>query len=262
MNIYHLRLGIPKPALEWLRRWIVQFCDPIWLVSGFRELPRFLANLNAYSRLPGTEKIRLGDLYPQLHDRTAAHELDTHYFYGNGWAMRRIVRNKPAHHVDIGSQVIFANLLGSVLPVTLVEYRVLHVNLDGLECIQGDILDLPYSDGSVESLSCLHVAEHIGLGRYGDPLNPDGTRKAARELSRVLAPGANLFFVLPVGRPRVCYNAHRIHSAETIRRYFADLELMEFSGIHDDGRFVQYVELAEFDNSTYACGMFWFRRPA
>jgi hypothetical protein len=108
--------------------------------------------------------------------------------------------------------------------------------------------------------SGLHVAEHVGLGRYGDPLDPDGTRKAAFELKRVVAPGGSLFFALPVGKPRLCFNAHRIHAAETICDYFSGLDLVEFSGVHDDGRFVEQVELSEFRQSKYACGMFWFKK--
>ena len=41
---------------------------------------------------------------------------------------------------------------------------------------------LPFADNSIHSLSCMHVLEHIGLGRYGDPLDPDGDLKAIGEL--------------------------------------------------------------------------------
>ncbi len=33
----------------------------------------------------------------------------------------------------------------------------------------------------------MHVVEHVGLGRYGDPLDPDGDLKAIAELKRVTA---------------------------------------------------------------------------
>jgi len=125
----------------------------------------------------------------------------------------------------------------------------------------GSLLTLPFADRSVTSLSCLHAIEHVGLGRYGDPLDPEGTHKAARELARVLAPGGNLFLATPVGQPRLCFNAHRIHSAEAIRELLPHLDLIEFAGIHDDGRYVERAELAEFCESKYACGLYWFRRP-
>jgi len=119
--------------------------------------------------------------------------------------------------------------------------------------------DLPFANGSIASLSCLHVAEHIGLGRYGDPLNPHGTRKACAELQRVLASGANLYFALPVGKPRVCFNAHRVHAAERIVEFFKGLDLVELSGVDDSGQYMEHVSLNKFNNEEYACGLFWFK---
>ncbi len=49
-----------------------------------------------------------------------------------------------------------------------------------------NILDLPFKGNSVESLSCMHVVEHIGLGRYGDPMDPEGDIEAIKELKRVV----------------------------------------------------------------------------
>lgn len=204
--------------------------------------------------------IRWQESYPCLTDWIAHTPFDPHYFYTNGWAMRRIIVTAPRYHVDVASQTIFANLLGGVIPVVFVDYRPLETRLSGLQCMGGSLLSLPFVDRSIPSLSCLHVIEHIGLGRYGDPLDPQGTRKAARELARVLAPSGNLFLATPVGRPRLCFNAHRVHGAEIIREMFAPLDLVEFSGIHDDGRFVERVEMAEFRDSQYACGLYWFRR--
>ena len=240
--------------------WISQVCDPLRAFRAVGGFARYFMDWCAYSRLPGAEAIHLVDTYPQLHERTRTTQIDAHYFYTNGWVMRRIIAQRPVRHVDVGSQTTFANLLGAVVPVTFVDYRPLKATLTGLDSLGASILELPFADCSVESLSCLHVAEHIGLGRYGDPLDPQGTRKAAKELARVLAGGGNLYFALPVGKPRVCFNAHRIHAAETIIEYFAELELVELSIVYDDGQFAERVGLDEFNDSEYACGMFWFRK--
>ena len=211
--------------------------------------------------MPNSETIRWTSAYPQVHDRTSTTQIEKHYFYVNGWAMRRIVTTAPRFHIDVASQVIFSNLLGGVMEVVFVDYRILEAKLTGLQCMGGSLLALPFAQHSVDSLSCLHVVEHAGLGRYGDPLDPEGTRKAAQELARVLAPGGNLFLATPVGQPKLCFNAHRIHSAEFIRDLFSHLDLIEFSGIHDNGHYVERVELTEFSESEYACGLYWFRRP-
>ena len=247
-------------SLRTVYHWIVQFLDPIRALRTPHSLIWYMQDWQSYASLPDAEPIRFIDSYPQLHDRTGTTGIDAHYFYTNGWAMRRIVAQQPVHHVDIGSQTMFVNLLSAVLPVTFVDYRPLEANIEGLNNCSGDILSLPFADGSIASLSCLHVAEHIGLGRYGDPLNPEGTRQACAELQRVLEPGGNLYFVLPVGSPRVCFNAHRIHAPQTIVEYFARLQLVEFSGVHDEGHYIERVSLDEFASSRYACGMFWFQK--
>ena len=249
-----------KSLRYFVRRWFSPIFDPVAALHGLLAYPRYFADWRRYMGKPGAEPLRAANAYPQLHDRTGITRVDAHYFYTNGWAMRRILANRPAQHVDIGSQALFVNLLSAVLPVTFVDYRPLEVLMDGLTNRSGDILNLPFNDGSVESLSCLHVAEHIGLGRYGDPLNPRGTYQAAQELKRILTKGGNLYFALPVGKPVVCFNAHRIHAPETIIEYFSELELVELSGVHDDGRFVRRVGLDELKESEYACGMFWFRK--
>jgi hypothetical protein len=60
--------------------------------------------------------------------------------------------------------------------------------------LNGSIVDLPFTDRAVQSLSCLHVIEHIGLGRYGDPIDPQGPERTGREIARVLtAEGAPTF---------------------------------------------------------------------
>ena len=110
----------------------------------------------------------------------------------------------------------------------------------------------------------MHVVEHIGLGRYGDPIDPEGDLNAMSELARVLAPGGSLLFVVPVGKPRVEFNAHRIYSPEQIRDHFGGFDLQQFALI-PDGRHQMGLVInpsPEFANSqNYACGCFWFRRP-
>jgi hypothetical protein len=221
---YEVKVSLKKvllnPSARWVCGWFAQVADPFFVAKGIRGYLRYFLDWYRYAHLDNAERISLRDTYPQVHDRHAAHEIDPHYFFANGWALRRILAVMPRRHVDVASQIIFPNLLAGVMPVVFVDYRPLAAKLTGLHCIGGSLLGLPFADKSVASLSCLHVIEHIGLGRYGDPLDPQGTNKAARELSRILAPGGNLFLAVPVGRPRLCFNAHRIHSPEQIVRCF------------------------------------------
>ena len=225
-----------------------------------RGVTWYLADWWAYSRLQNAERLRFIESHPQLHDRSDTTPYDRHYFFLSGWAMRRIASNRPSRHVDVASLCLFVNMLSAIVPVAFVEFRPLAVKLAGMDSLAGSLLALPFRDNSVCSLSCLHAAEHVGLGRYGDPLDPLGTRKAARELARVMAPGGHLYFAVPVGRSHVCFNAHHVHDPQAIIEYFADLELREFSAVGDDGIYYEHVTPAKFNNSDNACGMFLFQK--
>jgi Caenorhabditis protein of unknown function, DUF268 len=220
----------------------------------------FFSELHQYKRMDGAEDISMSDLYPILDERTSTTEFDTHYFYQDIWAFRKILESGAEAHVDVGSKVDYIGFLSAITQVTFIDIRPLITDLPNLESKSGSILEMPYSDGSVSSLSCLHVAEHIGLGRYGDPLDPQGTVKACWELQRVLAPGGSLYFGLPVGKPRICFNAHRIHSPDMILEYFKGLTLEEFSFVDDRGHFVQAVNPEESRNEKYGCGLFHFKK--
>ena len=168
---------------------------------------------------------------PQLLDRTATTPFDPHYTHQDAWAAREVFRRRPERHVDVGSRITFVAGLTAFTPVTFVDLGRSRPRSPGWTRWPGASSRLPFADRSVESLSCLHVAEHIGLGRYGDPLDPDGTRKAARELERVLAPGGALYFSVPVGEPRTEFNAHRVHDPEEVVGFFPELRLAAFSGV-------------------------------
>jgi hypothetical protein len=249
-------------AIRVLKNWIVQIINPLESARGLAGYARYVADWRRYARLPGAERIDLSNTYPQVHDRTGTSQVDAHYFYVNGWAMRRVIASAPRFHIDVASQTIFSNLLAAAIPTTFVDYRPLHATMRGMQSVGGNLLALPFASASVHSLSCLHVIEHIGLGRYGDPLDPAGTMKAMAELARVLAPGGNLFIATPVGAPRLCFNAHRLYAPEQICAMVADLDLIEFSGIDDSGHYAEYVKPARLAGSKYACGLYWFRRPA
>jgi len=247
-----------------IRRVIKRWTRPVMKTNIRQGLSRywsFIKDWRAYSKMDGAEPIRFLDTYPQLFDNIPVYSADGHYFYQDIWAFTKIYSSGVDLHVDVGSNVVFVGFLTAVTNVEFVDIRPLEAPyLRNFKSISGSILEMPYESGSVKSLSSLHVAEHIGLGRYGDPLDPLGTKKAAMELSRCLAKGGNLYFSVPVGKPRICFNAHRIHSPKQIIEYFQDLKLVELCGTDDNKRFTENIDVGTLENTKYACGMFWFTK--
>ncbi len=241
--------------------------DPLEIGRRWRAMPYFVRNVLAYGRTTGQSPFRvtLRDLQYRTFDRFApAGSTNNHYFHQDLWAARHLFDRGAKHHVDVGSRL--DGFVAHVLPfcrVSFVDLRPLPAPVPGLDVQPGSILDLPFDSGSVQSLSSLHVLEHIGLGRYGDPVDPDGYLKAARELARVLAPGGTLLFSVPVGQERLVFDAHRVFDPRTIVEAFAGLRLSEFHLIDDRAQGIQ--ERATFDEARdcrFGCGLFVFEKPA
>jgi SAM-dependent methyltransferase len=209
--------------------------------------------------------LRWEDRWPFLEDKTATTEFDRHYVYHTAWAARVLASTMPAKHIDISSSLYFGGIVSAFIPVSFYDYRPANLQLDSFTSAAIDLAKLPFADGSIDSLSCMHVVEHIGLGRYGDALDPVGDLIAMRELQRVLAPGGSLMFVVPVGKSRICFNAHRIYSFHQVRDAFTELELKDFALIPDSSALGGLIHNAPddlVDSQEYGCGCFWFRCKA
>jgi len=200
------------------------------------------------------------DLYPCLLDGTVSTPFDGHYFYQGAWLSRLIAKEKPELHVDVGSSVMMVSVLSGMVKTIFVDYRSLQAGLVNLLSIGANITCLPFQSMSIDSLSCQHVIEHIGLGRYGDPINYEGSVQAAQELQRVLKPGGLLYLSLPVGRERVCFNAHRVHAPDSVTGMFKHMKLIEFSYVDDKGFFYEKKSLDDASTNEYACGMYVFEK--
>lgn len=199
-----------------------------------------------------------------MNEKTQETGFDHHYIYHPAWAARILAQTQPEEHVDISSTLHFCTLVSAFIPMKYYDYRPADLKLGNLTSESADILSLPFTDGSIHSISCMHVVEHIGLGRYGDQLDPDGDLKAIAELKRVLAVNGNLLFVLPIGgTPRIMFNAHRIYSYSQISKLFFDFELVEFALVPDDpkdGGLIINASKEMTDAQSYGCGCFWFRK--
>ena len=212
--------------------------------------------------MDGQRNASLASLWPRLGEASPEGQTGGgQYFYQDIWALNKVARNGHAYHVDVGSRIDgFVGQATAIKPVVFVDIRPRPLALDRFSVVAGSILRLPFRTESIPSLSCLHVIEHIGLGRYGDPLDPLGPERAAAELKRVLAPGGELYIGVPVGRPTVQFNAQRILAPDTALGLFGDLELVEFSGIDDAGTFALEVAPASLAACDYGCGLLHFRR--
>jgi len=246
-----------------LKNYFIQLGKDI-LIRFPKNVVRFFQFFGEYSKFTKNAdnrfSVKLKDIYPCLKDKLETTPFDQHYIYHPAWAARVLSRTRPAFHVDISSKLSFSTIVSAFVPVKFYDYRPAEMQLSGLTSEFADLNKLPFPDSSQPSISCMHTIEHIGLGRYGDVIDPQGDLKAIEELKRVVMFGGDLLFVTPVGKPRIEYNAHRVYSFEQVLKYFAPLELKEFSLIPDEGGLIENADPALVAKQHYGCGCFWFKK--
>jgi len=237
--------------LRWFYYYVLFICDFIRFTNLIPRSPK---------RFP---KVRWRDRSPQLYDKTEESGYDAHYVYHLAWAARIISKIKPMVHIDISSQINFSTIVSAFIPMEYYDYRPAKISLQNLSTGKQDLTKLSFSDNSILSISCMHVIEHVGLGRYGDKIDPDADVIAIAELKRVLAPGGNLLIVLPIGFAKITFNAHRVYSFDQIITYLSDLHLKEFALLPDynpEKGLIIPANKEDADLQTYGCGCFWFTK--
>lgn len=206
------------------------------------------------------------DRYAILNEKTITTSFERHYMYHTAWAARKLQQIRPTVHKDFSSSLFFNAISSAFVPIEFYDYRPAELILNNFKTNQADLTKLNFENNSVKSLSCMHVVEHIGLGRYGDELDYDGDLIAIKELARVLAVDGDLLFVVPVGgKAKIMFNAHRIYEPNQIINVFQNegLTLKEFTMIPEeaeDGALVENPSQKLIDKQEYACGCFWFTK--
>jgi len=243
-------------GMKFIKHFLKAFLYPIPFI-GLRFLPKYLFQLYRYRLFDRSSEI---EIYPCLTDNLESTPFDAHYFYQAAWLSRLLVLHQPTSHVDVGSDVKVIGVISAFFPTEFLDLRPLKCSLTGLSSTKGNLTHLPYDDLSVRSISCLHVLEHVGLGRYGDKLDPYGTINALHEITRVIARGGFLYLSVPIGRERICFNAHRVFEPHSFLANLVDFDLVNFSFVDDQGVYFDNASVASVPRLDYGCGLYALRR--
>jgi hypothetical protein len=251
VNNVLLAFGINLPQL------FISFCD----------LPRFILNYFKLLRSKnGDQLFTLFPNYPVLGEiYKPGGSINSQYFIQDLFVARKIYATSPKYHYDIGSRVDgFIAHLATFMEVKVLDIREIPNNIKGIDFVKFDILNPNSIElNSVESLSSLHVFEHIGLGRYGDNIDYLGHVDALNNVYKIMKNGGIFYFSVPIGKQRIQYNAHRVFSVEYLSDLFNNKWIvLNFSYINDKGQLIENEDHQNFDSSNikYGCGIFVLKK--
>ena len=191
-----------------------------------------------------------------------------HYYHQDLLVASLIAESKPRRHVDIGSRIDgFVAHVASFREIEVFDIRALdesrHTNI---KFVQKDLMDHNETEIS-DSVSCLHALEHFGLGRYGDPIDPEGHLKGVVNIVRMVEKGGTLYISFPIGlSDAVHFNAHRVFHPMSIFAWegVAEvLELQRFDWVDATGEINLNAKVEDaVDSVKYGCGIYTFRKLA
>jgi SAM-dependent methyltransferase len=129
-----------------------------------------------------------------------------------------------------GSQEPWAEtylLAAGASEVLTIEYNNLTYEHPALRTLTVAALEEQLAAGAppqVDVALSLSSFDHDGLGRYGDPLRPEGDLRAMETAWRVLRPGGRLLLSVPVGPDVLVWNLHRRYGARRLPLLLAGWE--------------------------------------
>lgn len=253
-NLYHLFCAVGFDIRK-IINFIINIPDFLRCFMSFLEQEKI-----------ADKKFPIREILPLLNDRLVnSTVVSNHYFYQDLLVAHKIFINKPKKHVDIGSRVDgFVANVATFRTIEVIDVRKLKISHKNIIVRQHDLMRgvgktlYDYCD----SLSCLHVLEHFGLGRYGDRVRYDGYLLAIENIDKILKKDGKLYLSVPIGPQRTVFNAHRVFALEYIFELLrGNYRLDSFSYIDDDNVLHADVQIDEkrfFDNygCYYGCGIF------
>ena len=220
------------------------------LQKAMRNFPRVRSDRKEFTRQlalqPDAASWAFGRAYPIFGEQDEeAGQASGHYFHQDLYVAQSIFQSTPRRHIDVGSSLYgFVSHVASFREIEVIDIRPVVSSSPGITFHCLDLLNLPESwHGQADSISCLHVLEHIGLGRYGDDIAADGWLRGLRSLHDLLEEGGTLYLAVPTGEvQRIEFNAHRVFSLPYLRGHLLEyFEIEDLAFVDDQGRLIRGV---------------------
>jgi SAM-dependent methyltransferase len=249
--------------LRFYRLFLQLGIDPRKVIFSLRGFPRYLKDLWQFRASYDGQIVLnpcLSDWYEEGGTTTSE------YFWQDLLVSRMIFAHNPQKHVDIGSRVDgFVAHVASFRELEVFDVRSITTHIPGVVFKQADLMSpLPDVTEYCDSLSCLHALEHFGLGRYGDPIDPQGFECGFANMASLLKDRGLFYLSVPIGVARVEFNANHVFDPRVIVALAEHnfLKVSELLVIRSGGTVERIIAeeetLTALAAETYALGIFVF----
>jgi hypothetical protein len=211
------------PVVRTLAYWVFtagkkQLFRPSVMVRTAAYLPQYLrefGELKADAVKKGVN-LTVKERFPVALDYSG-NSINRHYWFQDIHVARSVIdksRDVPGHlHIDIGSRIegFITSLLAARINLVFGEINLPKIDFEGARIARIDLQDMsPDQFEGATSVSCLHVIEHLGLGKYGDKIDALGHLKVFRDFHRVVPDGCVVYVSSPTSSaPGIVFNAGR-----------------------------------------------------
>lgn len=72
--------------------------------------------------------------------------------------------------------------------------------------------------GEVDCFISYSSLEHSGLGRYGDPIDPNGDLSSLKVVSSKISKNADILIAFPIGADSILFNRHRVYGKVRLQK--------------------------------------------
>ena len=141
------------------------------------------------------------------------------------------IKNKTVAIVGSATPWLEAILLNLGNKVTTIEYNVPESNFENLEC-KDYFKFFENNENTFDAVVTFSSIEHSGLGRFGDPLDPDGDLKTMKTIHKNLKENGILVWGAPVGKDAISWNAHRVYGPLRLPLLFKGFRQIAWFGKH------------------------------
>jgi hypothetical protein len=232
-----------------------------------KRLATYLAAMSADNPLMGLPTRIVGDSYAD------PEEFFTHYDVFAYWLAAHLARTGRRRILDVGSPKMQTAMLSANHDVTSLVLADCSDRFSAVNYLRCDISDpLPFGDASFDCLTSSATLQLVGLGRYGDRLNPNCLPSFVRELHRVMAADADLFVSMCLGPNMLAFNNSWFLDLDKIGELFRGWTLAEalvdtwssprkndYSG-GAERRIVKVADAPRVLPGDYKVVFCWFRR--